>query len=129
MSKLPPLNPTDLDDRPEVVSLFKRLKSALPELEKRLEECTSHWGYEDPIYRFYHQSFKVYLLQNSTWQSLRNFGRSRRRERIERMVRGDRCGRNRQDFRDGRADESWLGVTRPILEAFFHAPLLFLKWQ
>src|SRR5207245_10043605 len=54
----------DSDDQPEVKNLLTKLKSALPELEALLKECTSHWGYEDPIYRFYHQSFKVYQLQS-----------------------------------------------------------------
>ncbi len=120
MSKLPPLNPTDLDDRPEVVSLFKRLKSALPELEKRLEECTSHWGYEDPIYRFYHQSFKVYLLQNSTLAIVEKLrALSPERELNEWFVEIVAEGTGKTF---AMADnESWLGVTRPILEAFFHA--------
>jgi hypothetical protein len=32
----------------------------------RLEESSTEWGFEDPIYRFYHQSFKVYALQEQT---------------------------------------------------------------
>ena len=28
-------------------------------------------GFEDPIYRFYHQSFKVYALQNETARIVR----------------------------------------------------------
>src|SRR5438445_10480854 len=38
-------------------------KARLPELEKLLEEVSSHWHAEDGFYRFYHQSFKVYGLQ------------------------------------------------------------------
>ena len=34
-------------------------------LEKLLASCNDHWGYEDPIYRFYHQSFKVFIVQES----------------------------------------------------------------
>jgi hypothetical protein len=56
----------DVDDRLEVQRLFENLKASLPGLEKLLEECSSHWGYENPVYRFYHQSFKVYSLQEST---------------------------------------------------------------
>ena len=51
-----------VDDRIEVQALVVSLKSALPELEQLLYECNGQWGYEDPIYRFYHQSFKVYAL-------------------------------------------------------------------
>src|SRR5438046_3153990 len=59
-------NADDLDDRPEVEHLFKKLNAALTELEHLLEECTGQLGYEDSIYRFYHQSFKVYQLQRTT---------------------------------------------------------------
>ncbi len=32
----------------------------------RLEESSNEWDFEDPIYRFYHPSFKVYSLQGQT---------------------------------------------------------------
>ena len=46
--------------------LLANIKAKLPELERLLEEMSSHWGYEDPVYRFYHHSFKVYGLQDIT---------------------------------------------------------------
>ena len=46
--------------------LLQSLKNDLPALEKLLEEAESHWGVEDPFYRFYHQSFKVYHVQDLT---------------------------------------------------------------
>ena len=49
----------DLDDREEVRELFKEMQAQLPALEALLTQCSNHWGYEDPIYRFYHHSFKV----------------------------------------------------------------------
>ena len=55
-----------MDNTPAVQALFSSLKSSLPELEKLLEECSGDWGYEDPVYRFYHQSFKVYALGHAT---------------------------------------------------------------
>ncbi|MBI4219337.1 MAG: hypothetical protein HY682_04265, partial [Chloroflexi bacterium] len=61
----PPFN-NGIDDRKEVQMLFAKLRDSLPKLQKLLEECSDHWGYEDPIYRFYHQSFKVYWLQQTT---------------------------------------------------------------
>jgi hypothetical protein len=54
------------DERPEAQALLANLKASLPKLEKLLDECSDHWGYEDPIYRFYHQSFKVYALGHTT---------------------------------------------------------------
>lgn len=56
----------DLDPRPEVLELLKTLKASLGSLNELLEESTSHWGYEDAVYRFYHQSFKVYAIQQTT---------------------------------------------------------------
>ena len=49
--------------RDEEVKLLANIIQALPRLEQLWQQSNSHWGYEDPIYRFYHQSFKVYGLQ------------------------------------------------------------------
>ena len=46
--------------------LLKNLRAEKQSLENLLASCNDHWGYEDPIYRFYHQSFKVFFLQEST---------------------------------------------------------------
>ena len=56
----------DLDNREEVRELLMNLQALLPALEKLLTLWSSHWGYEDPICRFYHRSFKVYGLQEQT---------------------------------------------------------------
>jgi hypothetical protein len=47
-------------------ALLGVLQSRRDELKMRLEESSTEWGFEDPIYRFYHQSFKVYGLQEQT---------------------------------------------------------------
>jgi hypothetical protein len=39
---------------------LKNIKEQLPELEKLLAASNDHWVMEDGVYRFYHQSFKVY---------------------------------------------------------------------
>ena len=54
------------DGRGVVRVLFANLKAALPELEKLLARCSGEWGYDDPLYRLYHQSYKVYWLQEAT---------------------------------------------------------------
>ncbi|MBI4264127.1 MAG: hypothetical protein HY657_07115 [Acidobacteria bacterium] len=39
-----------------------------------LDASSGHWGgYEDPVYRFYHQSFEVYALQEQTTAIVRMF--------------------------------------------------------
>ena len=120
MSNLPCQNVDDLDDRPEVATLFKTLKSKLPELQELLQQCSSHWGYEDLIYRFYHQSFKVYLLQESTLRivnKLRALSPDRELNEWFELIVAEGTGKTfaMED------NQNWLGVTRPILEAFFHA--------
>jgi hypothetical protein len=49
-------------------ALLAALKSELADLEHLLESVSTEWGYEDSVYRFYHQSFKVYRVQQSTLQ-------------------------------------------------------------
>jgi hypothetical protein len=46
------------------LQLLLNLKARLQDLTALLQESSSHWGYEDPIYRFYHHSFKVFALQS-----------------------------------------------------------------
>jgi hypothetical protein len=55
-----------IDDREEVRELLVSLKTALPSLEALLLEANERGVYEDFVYRFYHQSFKVYSLQATT---------------------------------------------------------------
>ena len=109
-----------MDDRKEVGELFRNLKTELPALEKLLEKCSGPWGYEDPIYRFYHQSFKVYGLQDQTVEiveRLRALAPNRpMNERFLHIVRG---GTGKTFAEED--NKNWLAVTRPIVEAFFHA--------
>jgi hypothetical protein len=109
-----------LDDRPEVTRFFWNLKAALPELEALVEECNGDWVYEDCVYRFYHQSFKVYGLQSHTLSIVENLrslssDRELNRDFMQIISEGTRKTFSPED------NENWLGVTRPILEAFFHA--------
>jgi hypothetical protein len=45
--------------------LLTAINSNRDQLKVLLDEACSHWGYEDQIYRFYHQSWKVYGIQRS----------------------------------------------------------------
>ncbi len=110
----------DLDDRKEVIELFSQLRKNLPALEELLSKSNDHWGYEDPIYRFYHQSFKVYDLQHQTLEIVKTLQALaptiRLNEWFMRIVE-EGTGKTFKP-EDNR---NWLTVTRPILEAFFHA--------
>ena len=120
MSDLSSPNRADLDDQPEVATLLDRIKSALPELTTLLEKCSSHWVYEDGVYRFYHQSFKVYQLQNHTVAIVEKLqsllpGRKLNEYFIQIVAEGTGKAFSPQH------NQIWLETTRPIVEAFFHA--------
>lgn len=109
-----------MDERPEVQALFSRLKFALPALEQLLTEATSHWGYEDGVYRFYHQSFKLYGLQaatNSIVDALHALAPERDLNEWFVQIVKDGTGKRFEQSHNAQ----WLEVTRPIVEAFFHA--------
>lgn len=99
---------------------MRNLRARQAELPALLEDCSSHWGFEDPIYRFYHQSFKVYSLQDETVRIVRVLESLAPdcplnpwfRQIVEQ-------GTGRSFRQDDNAD--WTRATRPILEAFFHA--------
>lgn len=117
---------TDLDDlftrpdqRPNVIQLLHNLKRNLPALSALLEECHAHDA-EDAIYRFYHGSFKVYRLQDLTKRIVAHLRQVMPERELDPYF--------EQILREGTGltftrehNKRWLEVTRPILEAYFHA--------
>lgn len=101
----------------ELLTAIRREELALRGLLARSSDTA---GYEDPVYRFYHHSFKVFELQSLT-------------EQIVAALKGLLPGRDLDaGFREivsqgtGKTFSSdmnldWERHTRPILEAFFHA--------
>jgi len=77
-------------------------------------------GYEDPLYQFYHQSFKVYTLQTATTKMV---------EALQSLLPGRELNPwFVQIIREGTGktfdlshNKAWLANTRPIVEAFFHS--------
>lgn len=111
-----------IDDRPQVQELFKNIQKSLPEFEKWFEEhCNGHWTYDDMIYRFYHQSFKVWYLIPVIEEAVK---------KLESLLPGRPLnkwfmqiiseGLKEKDF-DRKFNDDWLKYARPVLEAFFHA--------
>jgi hypothetical protein len=96
------------------------LQAQLAELETLLRQCSNHWGYEDPVYRFYHHSFKVYGLQDEIVkivQALQELApQLTLNEQFLRIV-AEGTGK----VFTPKDNRNWDAVTRPILEAFFHA--------
>jgi hypothetical protein len=89
-------------------------------LKALLDASSDHWGFEDPVYRFYHQSFKVFWLQQQTDTIVRRLGgllpdRPLHPWFLEIVRQG-----TGKEFATS-DNERWTLVTRPIVEAFFHA--------
>jgi len=101
-------------------ALLLNLQHDRPELEKLLAECSNHWGYEDPVYRFYHQSFKVYGLQGSTQAIVQRLqALAPDRPLNPWFIQIVQAGTGKVFKSEDNA--RWTEATRPILEAFFHA--------
>ena len=80
------------------------------------------YDYEDRIYRFYYQSFKVYDLQSFTTQALDIF------QQIAQVIDGhlhtwftDIVAQGTGVHFAMEHNTDWLKHTRPIVEAFLHA--------
>ena len=101
-------------------ALLEAIKANLPQLEPLLAEFL--YEYEDRVYRFYHQSFKVYSLQNYTLKAMEVF------KTIANATDGQVSGLFEEIVARGTGVEfetdhnkDWLLHTRPIVEAFLHA--------
>src|SRR6266498_3494391 len=110
-------------DKTSESELLDSVRARLPDLKALLEKSSSHWGYEDPIYRFYHHSLKVFALQSQTEQiasALSELLPSHPlNNRILKIV-GDGTGK---EFSPD-MNATWERQTRPILEAFLPRALL-----
>jgi hypothetical protein len=106
--------------REEEVKLLSNISDALPRLEQMWQQANSHWGYEDPVYRFYHQSFKVYCLQEDTAQIAKALRDLAPHLPMNPWFTQIVCEGTGEQF-SPEVNHRWLEATRPILEAFFHA--------
>jgi hypothetical protein len=104
--------------------LLKNIKKNMPRLENLLNACEDHWGQEDLVYRFYHESYKVYRSQDLTiriYDTLRKISphkdRTNMNEHYLNILKQGASGRQWKPEDNGNWDE----VTRPFLEAFFHS--------
>ena len=110
------------DDSRKDDELLTNIHTRWPDLAKLLEGINSHWSYEDPIYRFYHQSFKAYALQEETRRII---------EALQSIApKGTTlCPMFQEIYQAGASgkqfepehNRQWTAHTRPFLEAFFHA--------
>ncbi len=109
-----------MDDRDHIIQLLKNIKEKMPELKKLLEDVNGHWVYEDLIYRFYYQSFKVFYL-TGTIKAIRDMLQSLLPD-IELNEWFMQITENAISQRfDNDTNSNWLVETRPLVEAFLHA--------
>jgi hypothetical protein len=100
--------------------LLKQIAANLTSLEELRENCSDHWGYEDPIYRFYHQSFKVFWLQGQTEKIVAKLqALAPDRPLNPWFMEIVKAGTGKEFKMED--NNTWTQSTRPILEAFFHA--------
>lgn len=100
-------------------------KRKLPQLKALLSANFDHWGYQDPIYRFYHGSFKVYNLQTATLKivaALQALAPNLKLNPDFLKIVADGTGKEFEMSHNA----NWLKHTRPIVEAFFHAHHMLL---
>jgi hypothetical protein len=101
-------------------TLRANLRARSAELMSLWDTVNDHWGYEDPVYRFYHQSFKVFRMQQSTQKMvavLEALVPGRELHPWFRAIIADGTGK----VFSPQENQRWLEVTRPIVEAFQHA--------
>lgn len=120
VSKKVSLQDPERDSRPEVALLFANLKKRLPKLEKLLAECNDMWGVEDCVYRFYHQSFKLFMYQELTEDIVRELkallpGRPLNNWFVTIVENGTGL-----EF-EAKHNENWLGEPRRVVDTFLHA--------
>jgi len=107
-------------DRSAEERLLANIRQHLSELETLLERARSHWEYEDYVYRFYHQSFKVFGVQSLTLKivaALRSLLPEATMNRSFLAIIDDGTGRTFTTEMNAK----WDATTQPLLEAFFHA--------
>jgi len=111
-----------LDSLGKDAELLANIQARWSDVAALLEEINSHSVYEDLIYRFYHQSFKVYWLQEHTrriveaLQSVAPSGTTFS-PMFEEIY---QAGASDKQF-EMKHNREWTTHTRVFLEAFFHA--------
>ena len=100
--------------------LLDAIKRALPELTELLESVSEHWSYEDGLYRFYHQSFKVYALQQTTERIVQALQQLQPERSLNaRFLAIVEAGTGKAFALEH--NKRWDAETLPIVEAFLHA--------
>jgi predicted ribosome quality control (RQC) complex YloA/Tae2 family protein len=102
--------------------LLDNIKKNMKELEDLLVEITDDFVYGDLIYRYYHCSYKCYYIQVYTKKIVETLDKLKPNKNIKPNSQFERIykegvGRNFSH----KDNANWDEITRPQLEAFFHA--------
>jgi hypothetical protein len=100
--------------------LRTNLQARGADLAQLWQEMNGHWAFEDGIYRFYHQSYKVFRLQDHTTrivETLQSLLPGQPLNPWFLLIVNDGTGK----VFEMDVNSRWHEVTRPIVEAFFHA--------
>ena len=101
-------------------SLLANITARTAELDAMLAKVNDKWVYEDCMYRFYHQSLKVFQLQHHTVEMVSLLQSLAPQLPMNAWLLDIvRSGTGKEFCLED--NERWLETTRPILEAFFHA--------
>ena len=111
-----------LDSLQKDDELLTNIRARWSELAGLLEEINSHWVYEDLVYRFYHQSFKVYALQSETRRIVAALQSVAPKATTFSPMFEEiyQAGASGKQF-EMEHNQQWTLHTRIFLEAFFHA--------
>ena len=101
-------------------ALLANLRAHREDLRTLLDRASDHWGYEDPVYRFYHQSFKVFGLQETTLAIVRRLHALAPDCQLHPWFLGIVSDGTGHVFAESDNAE-WPTMARPVVEAFFHA--------
>lgn len=112
------MNPENI--HPEGQILLDSIKTKLPELKELLKKSDAHWASEDAFYRFYHRSFKVYALQNTTQTIVETLKSIQPNKPLNPLFLEIIQSGTEKKWEPSH-NQRWTTETRPILEAFFHA--------
>lgn len=95
------------------------IKANLPSLKKALADTDDHWGFEDKMYRFYSQSFKLTYLQPLTLEIV---------EALKKVAPASELNPTFYQIIDEGTKNEWgtnskdmLPASRAIVESFLHA--------
>lgn len=101
--------------------LLANIKAALPDLEALHQRLTQNWVDEEMMYRFYHHSFKVFILQEHTTTIVDALGSlaPSHAPLNESFLEIINAGTGKE-FELSMNDD-WFSHTRPIVEAYHHA--------